>query len=256
MRRQLTLDEYRKILLIVLEDINHFCQENSIKYYLDSGTLLGAVRHKGFIPWDDDIDLIMPREDYERFIKEYKSDKCTLLSYHNCKDYFYPFAKVNYNHTVVIELIVPHIEGLGVNIDIFPLDGMPNQIVFRRFHQDLLMFLNKLRALIVKVKKISPAFLQFLLRWRWLVKQIDQLGKKYSIENSLFCGNITATTVRHKEIPISVFDKTTIIEFEGKNYPVPIDYDKYLTVLYGNYMKLPPKEKQIVNHKIEAYIDN
>ncbi len=255
MRKQLTLDDYKKLLIMVLDDIDHFCQENSITYYLDSGTLLGAVRHKGFIPWDDDIDLAMPRKDYERFVKEYRSNKCTLFSYKNHNDYFYPYAKVVCNNTDVIELIVPRIEGLGVNIDIFPLDGMPNQLTLRRIHQDWLMFLNKLRAFTVKAKKAAPSYLQFLLRWRWLVRYLDKLGKKYPVENSKFCGNITATTVRHKEIPVSAFVETVMLEFEGKKYPAPGNFDKYLTVLYGDYMKLPPEEKRVVKHKVEAYIE-
>ena len=252
--RQIDLNEYKQLLVLLLKEIDVFCKREKLTYYLDSGTLLGAVRHHGFIPWDDDIDLAMPRDDYEKFISSFKSDLGEIITFNSNGRYFYPYAKVNYKKSKVIEVELPQIDGLGVNIDIFPLDGMPNKLLLRRIHQDLLMFLNKTRALSVRIRRKAPGFLKPLFRWRILVKWIDRLGKKHTIEGSHYCGNIVATTVRHKEIPVQCFASIQYVDFEDGKYPAPSGYDEYLRRLYGDYMKLPPKEKQITRHNVEAYI--
>lgn len=254
--KKIDLIEYKRLLILLLKEIDTFCNEKELTYYLDSGTLLGAVRHHGFIPWDDDIDLAMPREDYEQFINTFNSKNGEIISFKSNSQYFYPYAKVNYKRSKVIEVELPQIDGLGVNIDIFPLDGMPNQLYLRRIHQDFLMFLNKTRALMVRIKRKVPCYLKPLFRWKLLVFWIDKLGKKYSIKNSLFCGNIVATTVRHKEIPIQCFNSTVYVDFEDGKYPAMSGYDEYLRRLYGDYMKLPPKEKQVARHNIEAYVED
>jgi len=252
--KALSLDEYKRLLLVMLKDIDVFCKENNIQYYLDSGTLLGAVRHKGFIPWDDDIDLVMPRNDYEHFILCFDTENCSILSHKTRKDYFYPYAKVNFKNSTVKEVELPEIEGLGVNIDVFPLDGMPDNLILRRIHQDTLMFLNKTRALSVRLKRKVPSFFKPVFRWKCLVALLDHLAKKYDMHKTQYCGNIVATTVRHKEIPIQCFDGTDYLPFEDDSFPVPTGYDAYLTELYGDYMKLPPKEQQVTRHHIEAFM--
>lgn len=252
--REISIEEYKEKLLIVLDEIDLFCRNHQIEYYLDSGTLIGAIRHNGYIPWDDDIDLIMPREDYEVFIRNYKMPKSSVLSFHNNKSYYYQYAKVSLNNTKVEELSVPEIEGLGINIDIFPMDGMPDMLLFRRIHQDRLMLLSKTRAFALLLKRKAPDFLKPLIAWKWIVIHLDKVAKKYSPKKTRYCGNIVATTLRHKEIPRECFNNTIFHVFEGKSYPIPGGYDLYLTLLYGDYMELPPAEKRCTRHTIKAYI--
>lgn len=254
--KEIDTKEYKNILLVVLKDIDSFCKANSIAYYLDSGTLLGAIRHDGYIPWDDDIDLVMPRKDYERFISTFHTELCSVMCFQNNRDYYYQYAKVNYKKSVVEEVLVPKIAGLGINVDVFPLDGMPNFLLLRRCHQDLLMGLSKLRTMIIVLRKKLPSVLKPVLRWRWIVKCMDGLAKKYDFGKTQYCGNIVATSVRHKEIPANCFQETKMHVFEGEMYPIPSGYDLYLHLLYGDYMKLPPEEKQIQKHHIKAYIED
>ena len=252
--RELSLDERKKILLEILKDIDAFCKKEKITYYLDSGTLLGAVRHKGFILWDDDIDIAMPRDDYERFRLLFNSEKCIVFSHKTKKDYYYQFVKVKYRRSSIIETDIPQIEGLGVNIDVFPLDGMPDNLILRRIHQDYLMLLNKVRALNVHLNDRAPSVLKFAFRWKWLIRRTDNSGKRFDMSKSKYCGNIVVTNVRHKEIPIKCFAGTEYLDFEDGKYPAPAGYDEYLRMLYGDYMKLPPKEKQVVCHNTRAFL--
>ena len=251
--KKLTLEEYKVILIDILQSIHSFCEANNLTYFLDCGSLIGCIRHQGIIPWDDDIDLLMPRDDYEKFVNLYKDEGFTLFHYTKQKDYFYQYAKVSKDGTYINEYAVPDVPGLGVNIDIFVMDGMPDKIAARRIHQDILAFLSKYRAFMIRLHKAFPQ-LSFLFRWKWVVKVLNTLGKKYSPTETKYCGNITATTIRHKEIPRECFSSTIKKPFEGDLFCIPIGYDEYLKRMYGDYMKLPPEEKQVQKHHFDAYI--
>ena len=123
MRRITDIQELRGVQLGILDDIHAFCVDNGIRYFLACGTLIGAVRHKGYIPWDDDIDLYMPRDDYERFINEFKSvsGNCRVLDPKKEKHYYYTYAKVVDKRTLLVE---PEADGyrIGVYVDVFPVD--------------------------------------------------------------------------------------------------------------------------------------
>lgn len=252
--KKIDVETYKIILLQILSEIDAYCNRKGLTYFIDSGTLLGAVRHHGYIPWDDDIDLVMPREDYEKFITGFETSTCKVLSFKSSCDYYYQYAKVNYSNSKVIEFGVSPLDCLGINIDVFPLDGMPDNKFKRRIHQDTLMIWSKIRTLMVVVRSHLPLHLRFLFPYRWTLLIIDYLGKKYKYSESCLVGNIVATTVRHKEIPKKYFSDSVYLEFEGKKYPAPKDYDKYLRKLYGDYMKLPPKDKQVSHHRFEAFI--
>ena len=122
MREICNLSEIKKIELDILRAFRSFCEKNSLRYFLAYGTLLGAVRHGGFIPWDDDIDVAMPRTDYERFLKEFRDERYEVYDLSK-KGYFYPFAKLCDTTTVLIEEMSVK-NSIGVYIDIFPMDGI------------------------------------------------------------------------------------------------------------------------------------
>lgn len=250
---EVKFSEYREMLLNILVDVDDFCQTNNIAYYLDSGTLIGAVRHKGFIPWDDDIDLVMPREDYEVFVDKYVSDSCYVLTNREYPDYYYQFAKVVQRHTKLVETGVPIIDRLGVNIDIFPIDGLPNKKLFRRYHQDKLFFLNKFRTLVILISNLLGKREPFESIWCYLIRVIEKNGKKYSMNSSKYCGNIVATTIRHRESKSDCFKSQVYLFFEGKEFSAPSGYKEYLNDMFGDYLKLPPLDQQVSNHNYKAY---
>ena len=133
MRRITDIQELRGVQLGILDDIHAFCVDNGIRYFLACGTLIGAVRHKGYIPWDDDIDLYMPRDDYERFINEFKSvsGNCRVLDPKKEKHYYYTYAKVVDKRTLLVE---PEADGyrIGVYVDVFPVDYVTDNMAARR----------------------------------------------------------------------------------------------------------------------------
>ena len=251
--RKLEIEEYKRISVDVLHSLHEFCEKNKLTYFLDCGTLIGCIRHEGFIPWDDDIDVLMPRDDFEKLVETYHEQGFTLFHYSKQRDFYYQYAKISKDGTVLDEVELPDIEGMGVNIDIFIMDGMPDNLMLRRIHQDVLAFLSKYRALMTRMGKALPK-LAFLFRWRWVDFLLNYLGRKYSSYDTKYCGNITATTIRHKEIPKECFDSVIQKPFEGSLFNVPVGYDEYLSKMYGDYMKLPPKEKRIPKHHFDAYI--
>ena len=264
--KTLTLDEMKQIELRTLEQIDSICKENGYRYSLCGGTLLGAVRHKGFIPWDDDIDIFMPRKDYDAFVKYCKENEIpfTLLASETNADYGYIYAKAMANDTVIVEKTANrrHID-MGVFVDIFPLDGMGNDIksakrTFNktRFLRELLIasnwkkfFRSKTRSAIYE--PIRFAF--FLLSPKKLVDSIQKSARKVDFESSVYAGNMGGTYRLREMMETSVQKEMTELEFEGKKFSAIKNYDAYLKNLYGDYMQLPPEEKRITHHSFDAY---
>lgn len=260
--------ELKEIQLQILEEIDRFCQANSIQYFLFAGTLIGAVRHNGYIPWDDDIDICMKRSDYERFFSTFNcssySGYLSAICHENDKEYYLAAGKVVDTRTVLIEK-TKFKHSIGVYVDVFPMDNLPAED-------------NKIKALDSKLKKY---------RWMQTLKTVVPDSKRSMLKNlALYCGEILlrpvsistiirkitllAKTFAHcenekladisvftygmKEVfPASDFAESCKLSFEGKKFNAPINYDDVLSRMYGDYMKLPPKEKQISHHVFEAY---
>lgn len=142
--RELNLNEVKEIQLRVLEFFSTYCKENKLRYSAYLGTLLGAIRHKGYIPWDDDIDLMMPRDDYDNLVKNfnYANEKFGLLSIESNNNYYLPFAKIYAKKTLLVEDIDIEFEELGVYIDIFPVDYHDNSLL-NSFILNVIYFLKK-----------------------------------------------------------------------------------------------------------------
>ena len=128
--KQINIEEIRKLQISILLYVHEFCKKNNIRYSLSGGTLLGAVRHKGYIPWDDDIDIMMPRPDYERFVNEFNENRkdveYKVICSYNDSQFFQPFAKVVNTKTFLKETYKRPVAQMGVYIDVFPIDGLPN----------------------------------------------------------------------------------------------------------------------------------
>ena len=264
MEKEIFLEDLKRIEINILDEIAQYCKKNNLIYYLDSGTLLGAVRHKGFIPWDDDIDIIMPRSDYQKFIKSFNNDhtegEYKVISSVSNADYYYPFAKVVDTRTELIEDEMVPIKGYGVYVDVFPIDGLPDNKKERRRFQNRLWFyrrlwgastsrINETKSLLRKLKILFAK----CIGWKRILLKVEKTAAENDMKKAKYAASLVSSSDKYREIDSSLFYSGTELEFEGKLYPVPLHYKEYLTLLYGDYMKLPPEEKQISNHRFKAY---
>lgn len=258
----LSIDEVRKIQIEMLQYLEKKCIENNLRYYLAYGTLLGAVRHKGYIPWDDDIDVVMPRADYEKFLNLMSKDTHSyikIVHLDNRKHFFGPYAMLINTQTGISHNAVrqEYIDGLGVYIDIFPLDGRPEgeelSNMLKKHKQlkvlnSLLVYKSpgsssKFKAL---QKKIGIPILR-LYGQKKICKKIEKLSKKYEYETSKLVGEPWGPELRWV-MKKSWFGKGKTLSFEGKEFAVPEKYEKFLEKGYGDYMKLPPIEERKLTH--------
>jgi len=241
------------------------CNVLDLKYYVLGGTALGTIRHNGFIPWDDDIDIGMPREDYEIFLTEGQplfSENYFLQSIFSDPNYPHSFAKIRDSATTFIEQNVKHIHmNHGVYIDIFPLDGVA-KTRFKRVYFDLLnkaysvkintildySMSNKKSSLKGKVFKTLALFFMKHLTVKEVLILRDKLYKKYRLNSSEMIANYCGAWGKREIVSKSTFGNGLIKQFEKLNVIVPENFDAYLTSLYDNYMELPPLDKRKPRH--------
>lgn len=262
MSANMTLDELKTCELDILKVVHNFCVDNNIRYYLGYGTCLGAVRHHGFIPWDDDIDIVMYRKDYNYFEEHFNeySDRYKLLSVTTNKNYTLPLPKVVDLRTELHQTNQRELMHIGVYIDVFILDNVPVNRIYRSMLYKRLSIYQYLWGFcqskpIVDEKRNPKNILKNLLIF--LLKGTNprifsvKLNKISNItNNSKFCANLLFTAYgREKETyDKSYYGEGTEIPFEGNMFIAPIQFDAYLRQLYGNYMELPPEEKRVSNH--------
>ena len=263
--KRLTHKELQNLSLEILSDVADFCEKEGIKYSLAYGTLLGAIRHKGFIPWDDDIDIIMPREDYNRFREIYKSDNFIFVDSSNTPDCFIAFGRVCETTRTLSRSYIPwHGRSIktGVWIDVFPIDKVPDDpMEFQRYYGGLYL-LQKYNS---RIRKIHAGKIEkySLLRQIW-ANTIKALNPRYAqqqpvdivgyIHEIISLGNSNKSfnhlsQLADPENPDEYFDADdftdyTDVEFEGRKFKAPARYDKILSKMFGDYMTLPPKEKR------------
>lgn len=264
--KELSLQELKKIEFDILQMFDDFCKKNNIRYFLAYGTLLGAIRYKKFIPWDDDVDLLIPREDYDRLITLFKdSDRYRLFAFEKDQNYFFPFAKLCDMTTKKDEFGYKNNVELGVDIDLFPLDAWDDDFEKAKKeakHISKLMFcLNmvKLRKAdsVNPLKRVAKSILMIyckLLGGKHFIRKIQKETCKTGQQGNSYLGAKSWCVYGAKGIiPAEAFSESIDIEFEGKMFPAPVGYDKYLTCLYGDYLPEPPKEKQKTHHSFKAY---
>lgn len=264
--KEIFIDELKKIQLDVLLHLDAFCKENNIQYFLCGGTLIGAIRHNGFIPWDDDIDVMMTRENYDKFAKLYSIKDKSEYKYFSCdidKNYPYTFAKLSNENTMMKEYSNCEYD-MGVNIDIFPVEYVSdNKKEQQKVVDNCQRYINMMNLKRVKisstrnlVKNIVLLLSQFCLSFistSKLVHLVDNIAKKSSLTRT----NTMAVLVwgyKMRELqPASNLESQIMHKFEDLEFPIPIGYDDYLRRLYGDYMQLPPADKQVTHHCFKAY---
>ncbi len=263
---ELSLQELKEIELEILKMFHSFCEENHLQYYLAYGTLLGAVRYKGFIPWDDDVDVLMPREDYNRFLNIFTdTDQYHLIAFERNPAALFPYAKICDMTTRKEETGYRNDVPLGIDIDIFPLDHWADDLESAK-HEAKLIGRNMLFLNLSKLQKpdsIRPVkrFVKgILMRWcrlhgsEYYVRKILKEAVKDEQNGSRYMGTKTWCVYGERNIiPAEAFADRIEIEFEGEKFFAPVGYDAYLTCLYGDYLPEPPKEKQKTHHSFRAY---
>lgn len=254
----------QEIQLELLKAFSEFCEKNKLRYFLMYGTLIGAIRHGGFIPWDDDIDVMMPRPDYDKFIKLSRNceslKKYQILAYELDSTYIYPFAKMCDKNSILVEEDMDW--EMGIYIDIFPCDGLPEtQSELQKYIQKMEYYKFALTAAIKKpkhkvwykrvVKKIIYPFFKMKGSYYWLNKMRNLIAK-YPWDSAKYVG--LATDIISREIqPKEIYEEYIELSFEGEKFKAPSQYDRVLKKQYGNYMELPPLEER-KGHKNTVYI--
>ena len=265
-RHLLTTEACKRIMLEILDAIDGFCREKGLRYSLCGGTLLGAVRHKGFIPWDDDIDLTMPRPDYDQFRKEFNVDGFYVNDLAFRDDCVETFVKVCKKGTIMVDLNFGR-ELWGVNVDIFPIDGAPSEGL-----EDHYAKMDATRQKLFQIcpyyksvpKRRFPLIVKYVLKriryfypesFMSLKKRVVDAQKAIPFDAATVIGPYYWVEKTRAFLPKSVYDELDNLFFEGKEYPAPKDFDTVLRSLFGNYMQLPPAEKRISHHAYDSFIE-
>ena len=270
--RELTEKEIKVKTVSLLLEVDKICKEQNIRYFLMMGTLLGAIRHQGFIPWDDDLDIMLPRKDFDRFVNYCEEHEKELFPYKLCtrknvKNYTYGIPRFcdmryKYKTTSSHEKEID----IGLFIDIYPLDNYGNSYkdmdslrkFFDKINREYYVYINP---------KSSKSYLKTILRYGvkalYTIKRCipyyrnidDRIRReilKRTTDEDIFVGNPTWTTGRYG-YKREWFLDTVLHKFEMYEFPIPIGYDYILKVAYGNYMELPPEKNRVSYHHYKIF---
>lgn len=264
---EISVREGQIIALKILKHIDSVCKKLNIQYWATFGTLIGAVRHQGFIPWDDDLDIAMKRDDYQKFIEYCINNKEDLFPYYIdhftinklCPFYIARFCDSRYKLT--FDYAKDYTSGFFV--DIYPYDGIGDDLDYWKSIWKRILFVKRLEGLSIgdrykKSKNTRTCIVNYFIsrigklkgRNYWLYK-LDSIERKYKWEESSLVG-IPVWTERPYQIEKEWFSKTIYLPFEDFQLPVPVGYDELLKVIYGDYMVLPSADKRVASHGYKA----
>lgn len=261
MNNEETLKDVKKTELNILSTVDDFCRKNNIKYSLAYGTLLGAVRHKGFIPWDDDIDIWMTRKNYNKFIKTWEQNPVRGYILQNTdleEDFSQNFTKIRKDNTAFIQTEEEKTTNYhkGIFIDIFPLDRVaktPSKIAVQKFYAMLTMLFYRKYAPPTEKglkKYISKFFLKIVPKSKYENARKHFENRYLSLSGDVDCSWLSNSTYRDLSIyyDSDMMDDYTFLQFEGRNFMSVSNWDHALKMQYGDYMQLPPEKDRVWKH--------
>lgn len=272
--KKIETEELKKLEIEALDYFAKVCEDNGLIYFISGGALLGALRHKGFIPWDDDIDVMMPRKDYNKLFEIFPKDSYyKVRDICNTKNYPMPFATLDDTRTFKQEhkMREKYTQSLCVNIDIFPIETVPeSKEEIEALYNKIARLGAKLQCTTYKFGKGQGFFKTVrknigILYYRMLelfgitsaqkvIKEFIATGTQYNGTDSKLCGVTLISHYGSKEVNIKAdYLPAVKVPFEGKMYNAPKCYDTYLSQLYGDYMAMPPKDKQKTHHTSDCY---
>lgn len=255
------LKHIQDVEFMILKDFVEICEENDIEYYLIYGTQIGAIRHQGFIPWDDDVDIIMFREDYEKFLKvmeENPDDKYTIFDSRYNSEYFFQFGRMSLNDTYWAEYWDEQVSfKLGIHVDLFILDNLPNNKFKRWIYIQRCYFMARLHSIsVLKFNNYSKPVNLILNALHkclnilnftpdYFQKKLLKLFTKYESNDGEY---VTDLTLMEKVSFLrSDYKPPKKSNFENIEFNIPNDDFNTLTPIYGDYMQLPPEEKRVAH---------
>lgn len=266
--KYIDVDELKHLQCEVMQVFHEFCMENHLKYSLACGSLLGAIRHNGYIPWDDDIDVYMQREDYEKLIKLFPDvyrNYYKLISYERSNSWLRPYANLFDDRTVWEELKSQKETQIGVNIDIFPVDCVPNEDkeweIFNKKRR-LLIYLQSAKYVVLRKdrrplwKNLGLVFLKILLlpiSSKALLAYMDKYIQQYNTKGTNRLFETSCGMEQKRPFLKSDFERTIPHKFENYVFNVMEGYHECLSSGFGDYMQLPPIEKRVSQHYYVAF---
>lgn len=268
MRKIESVDELKKIQLGILVSFHQFCSDNNIKYSLAAGSLIGAVRHKGFIPWDDDIDVYLLREDYNKLVELFPNvynEKYSLITLERDSQWHRTYGKLYDLQTIEVEDVRNKFHEIGIGIDVFPIDDAPDEEKEWQKYNRKRMFLRDVitiksmtysadRGILKNAIMLISRILLTPFSFSFLCKTMNLYAQKYNNKgtNHVYENCLGVYNSKHPWLKKD-FDQVIDSPFEEYNVKIMKGYDDYLSCVYGDYMQLPPEEKRISTHTITAW---
>ena len=260
------LNDIQQILLGFLLEVDRICKKHNIKYFLGGGSLLGAVRHKGFIPWDDDADVMMLRKDYDRFLSVLPSELPNYLfaqTQENEKDSHFPFTKLRINNTLLSTEFTSRFPNIhnGIFLDVLAQDYTSNNAFLRKIHMKATassrwLVLDKWRGTSVNANSRFSSLCANILRKIFPLGFLQKVQNKLislhkNMKNPKYLFDSMGRNVSRGAFPAEWLDEAIWVDFENAKLPIPKEYDKYLKYLYGDYMEMIPVSERHVSHDIK-----
>lgn len=269
--RKLSDKEIKDIQIKLMDDFHRLCIGLGLRYSLGGGSLLGAIRHRGYIPWDDDIDVIMPRPDFDKLAIYNKNHKLPFIfmTHESVKGYNNLHGKVVDEHTVIKDKYIDsRAIKMGVNIDIFPIDGLGNNYndalkTFKKteIKREILnartwkkFFRSHTHPWYYEPARLLIYFISRLYKAEDLMVSIDKINREKNFDNVKYAGCVCGSYRTKEILKQKIFSEYEDVYFEGRVYKGLKAYDEYLSSLYGAYMKMPPEDKRITHHTFKAYL--